>query len=389
MQFRTASVRLALGAIGVGGAATLIILWWTMRPSPAAKEYRRGKDLAAIGMLNSAREAYTDAIRRDANYAPPYRALAEMAVSAGNNSASIGYWHAYLARAPQAKHAWARLAQAEMTGGLDVPALHDAQQELRINPGSASAHLILGILDAKRSQAKSALLHLAIAVRAYPDNLQAKLLYGKALALTGQYDLAEVELNQILQKTTAHPEPYFWLGYIYARLPAASINRHEAEKYLLHALVLNPDYPQANFELGHLRCLQRRYSQAIPLLKKAIAGKKHYIAALYVLAQAQSALGEKTQALRTQEIFLKQSDLKARQDALLKQYANNPNSVPLELELGQVEIQRDEPFAALIFLRPAHHSAPQDTNIQKSLQQAESMQAHEQEQPALPQNSMP
>src|SRR5438094_483889 len=121
--------RLACGVLIAGGLAALLYLKFRTRPAEA--NYQRGVQLAAIQMDVEARDAFLEAIKRDETFAPPYRALAEMAASQQAFDASASYWKNYLLRAPKAKHARCMLALVELTAGMESPALADAEIELK------------------------------------------------------------------------------------------------------------------------------------------------------------------------------------------------------------------------------------------------------------------
>lgn len=352
----------------------LILLWFRLRPSKADFDYQRGRNLQAIGLLQQAEQAYLTAIRKDPHYPPPYRALAEMAMRENDNLAAIDFWHKYLKLAPHAQHAWCRLAEAEALVGLEVSAEHDAQHELTLDPNCPRAHLCLGILAAKRNDALSALQHLRIASQAYSKDPQIQLAYAKVLALTGDYNKAEQVLLYILTLTKIHPEPYYWLGYVYARRSLDPASLQQAVRYLNRALFLNPSYPEANFELGRLLFNEHHLAAAIPYLEKAVKGQPHYIEALYTLGQAQLMLGHKKQAATTLAEYQRESALQAEETSLLRRYSTDRTNVSLLLQLGRLEIQRNEPNAALIFLRTADSLKPNDPEIHKALLRALTLQ---------------
>jgi predicted Zn-dependent protease len=357
-----------------GMVGLLLGVWLELRPSPAVFEYQRGRNLEAIGLMQQAQQAYIAAIRRDPRYPPPYRALAEMAMHENDNLAAIDFWHKYLKLLPTAKHAWCRLAEAEALVGLEVSAERDAQHELKLDTNCPRAHLCLGILAAKRNDALSAIQHLRVASQAYSKDPQIQLTYAKVLALTGNYNQAQQVLLSVLQLARIHPEPYYWLGYIYARRSVHPSSQHQAEQYLLQALLLNPHYPEANFELGRLYFNEHRLKAALPYLQKAIREKPHYIAALYTLAQVQLMLGDNKDATTTLAEYQRESMLQAEETSLLRRYSTDRQNVALLLQLGRLEIQRNEPKAALLFLRTADNLKPHDPEIQKALFQALSLQ---------------
>src|SRR5262249_27379559 len=155
MQTNRLPVRLLLGACCVAAGAGLF-LFWKSQPSPAAAAYARGNALTVARSLDAA-AAYQEAVRLDPRYAPPYRALAEIASDQGDLDTAITRWQEYLARAPRAPHAWCRLAGAWMRANRGTEALQAAKQELKLDPGCGRANLIAGLLYERASQVQSAL----------------------------------------------------------------------------------------------------------------------------------------------------------------------------------------------------------------------------------------
>lgn len=344
------------------------------RPSPGAFDYQRGRNLEDIGLWSQAQQAFLQSIHRDPTYPPPYRALADIAMKARDYNSAVSFWRQYVHLLPYAKHAWCRLAKAEALNGWEVSAQNDAQHELLLDPNCPRAHLCLGILAAERSDALPALKHLAIASKSYANDPQIQLTYAKVLALVGEYNHAESVLRHILQLTTSHPEPYYWLGYVCARRSLDGKSLEQAERFLRTALLLNPSYPDANYELGRLYFNEHRFLAALPYLQNAIKEKPHYIAALYTLAQTQILLGKKSAGAHTLAVYQRESMLKATETALLRRYAVEPNNLSILLQLGQLEIERHEPIAALLFLQKAAKLKPNDPQIQNELNRALTLQ---------------
>lgn len=368
--FRRKSGRLALGALLVVGGTALFLLWKS-RPSPAAAAFERGKQLAAIGMIIDAGNAYMEAIQKDPRYTPPYRAIAEMSLQQGYPETSVEYWRKYLEREPQAVHARCQLAYSELMAGQEVPALRDAEEEIKRDAQCRQAHLIAGVLYARKSEPKRALEHLEFAARAYPDRLRVQQVYARVLALTGSYDRAEEVLRGILKRDQSHAEPFLWLGYVYTHRPSTPENERQAEQNLKQALALQPSYPEANYELARLYLRQGQPQKALPYAERAVKSNRHYPAALDALTKAYRALGRQADAARAQRDFLRESRLVAQQKALLRRYALDPNDVEAALALGKVLIARGAPHSALLFLRDAARRAPNDTRIQAEIARAE------------------
>ena len=351
-----------------GVSVALIAL--RMRPSAEA-ESRRGQDLIAISMLPEAEDAYRQAIRINPNYAPAYRGLAELATARGDSKTAIEQWRELIKRDPKSEHAFCRLGQAEALSGLEVFALEDGKKELQNDPSCPRAHLLLGILYARQNASKLALDHLEIAAKANPNVPQIQLVFGHVLALVGDYDRAETVLKTALANSSGQPEPFLWLGYVYSHRVASLENSRQAKNYLRKALAIDPESAEANFEYGRLLARERRNADALPYLKKAVARKRHYIAALQNLSQTATALGLKAEAATVLQTFERESKWSEREKALLKQYVAKPNDLETKMELANLELEREEPEAAKIFLLSAQKNAPDDPRIAIALKRAE------------------
>lgn len=356
----------------VFGCIALIML--RMRPSAEA-EYARGQNLFAIKMLPEAEDAYRQALRINPNYSLAYRGLAELATARGDSKTAIEQWRELIKRNPKSEHVLCRLGQAEALSGLEVFALEDAKKELKNAPSCPRAHLLLGILYARQNASKLALDHLEIAAKANPDDPQIQLVFGHVLALVGDYDRAETVLKSALGNSSGQPDPYLWLGYVYSHRVSSPENSRQAKSYLLKALAIDSERAEANFEYGRLLARERRNAEALPYLKKAVARKRHYSAALQTLSQTATALGLKAEATTALQTFERESIWSEREKALLKQYVAKPEDLETKMELANLELERGEPEAARIFLLSAQKNAPADPRIPLALKRAEIISA--------------
>ena len=345
-----------------------------MRPSAEA-EYLRGQNLFAIKMLPQAEEAYRQSLRIDSNYSLAYRGLAELATSRGDSKKAIEMWRELIKRNPKSEHVLCRLGQAEALSGLEVFALEDGKKELINDPSCPRAHLLLGILYARQNASKLALDHLEIAAKANPEDPQIQLVFGHVLALVGDYDRAETVLKSTLANSSGQPDPYLWLGYIYSHRVSSPENSRLAKSYLLKALAIDSERAETNFEYGRLLARERRNAEALPYLKKAVARKRHYTAALQTLSQTATALGLKAEAATALQTFELESKWSEREKALLKQYVAKPNDLEIKLDLANLELERGEPEAARIFLFSAQKNDPSDSRIPLALKRAEMISA--------------
>jgi Tfp pilus assembly protein PilF len=275
-----------------------------------------------------------------------------------------------LAPAP-GEHVWCRRAEEAVRAGRDDEALRDAEQELRLAPDCARAHLLAGLLYERRSVAKPALAHLSVAAKAYPDDPRVQTAYGRVLALTGDYTAAAAILSGVTQKGDTRAEPFRWLGYAYMHLPRSPENLRLAEQSLRHALELEPGYAEANYDLALLLFRQGKAQQALPFAEMAIARRKHYPRGLYLLSRIQLALGHPADAAHVQRQFQHEDALVTRQQALLARLSRAPGDVGAALDLARTMRERGKPEVAVRYLRLAAVHAPDDPRLKAALLQME------------------
>lgn len=349
-----------------------LLFYLKSRPSPAEEAFKRGESLLAVSMQDEAGNAFLQATRLDPKYAPPFRSLALLAMSINAYPLAVEYWQKYAVLDPKAKEAYSQLAYAQMMMGQEVPAYKSAEEELKKNPDSPQAHLTLGILNARRSAAKLALDHLEIAAQSeiYKNNPKVQMVLGKVLALTGNLDRAEQVFSSILLKDKSYAEPYYWLGYIYARHIETPANLNAAEKNLRASLDLQPLFPQANLELSRLYLREKRFEPALTYINRALQNRKHYPAALFVQAKILDALGRKDEVKKVQEAFRVESQKAESVKTLMRQYSGNPDNMEITLALIHAQLDLEQPQAAAIFLEDVMRRAPNDKRVQDALKRA-------------------
>lgn len=363
----------AVAVVLIAGSA--LFFYSKSRISPAEDAYRRGESLVSVGMKDEAGDLFLEAARLNPKYAPPYRSLALLASNIKAYPLAVKYWQKFVELDKTAKEAYSQLAYAQLMTGQEVPAYKSAEEELKRNPGSPQAHLTLGVLNARRSSPKLALEHLEIASQAevYKDVPKVHLVYAKVLALTGNFDRAEQILTAVIAKDKSYAEPYYWLGYIYARKIETPANLKEAEKHLHASLDLQPLFPQANLEMGKLYLREKKLDLALTYINRALQNRKHYPAALFVQAKVLDGLGRKAEAQKAQDELRVESQKAERLKTLLRQYSAKPDDLETELALINAQLDLEQPQAAGIFLQDGMTRAPKDQRFQDAMKRAEAM----------------
>jgi predicted Zn-dependent protease len=283
-----------------------------------------------------------------------------------------------------------------------VDALKNAEKQLQTEPNNGMAHLIAGVLYARKGTPKIALEHLEPAAKEFPNDPQVQMTFARLLTRSGNYDKAEQTLKAILVKNKAFAEPLYLLGFIALRRPDTPENRQNAEKQLRAALELEPTYPEANFELAKLMMRLGRYQDALPFSEKAATNRKHYPAAWQQLTQIYEKLGRASDAERARKLFAAQSERIARERTLLRRYSADPNNVANLLELVDTELALEKMNEASMFMQDVMRIAPNDPRVQEFIKKKNAeMEAQQKSQPggaegaaspggqALPENAPP
>jgi tetratricopeptide (TPR) repeat protein len=97
-----------------------------------------------------------------------------------------------------------------------------------------------------------------------------------------QYDQALALAEQALRENGENPA---WL-YLYGATLASLGRLDSAEKYLRKAAAIAPDQPPYTYELGTLLHNERKYAEAVPVLKRAVALAPENLVARMMLARS-------------------------------------------------------------------------------------------------------
>ncbi len=115
----------------------------------------------------------------------------------------------------------------------------------------------------------------------------------------GRFDEARKYLDAGLKQDPHNATCLFNLGYIESRQG----NNAVAEKLFEQTLQANPDYSEALLELASLRMAEKKYAEALPLLKRYVKVDRHPAPGYYKLATAERNLHQMDAAERDMRVF--------------------------------------------------------------------------------------
>jgi len=325
----------AYRAVGdqVGAWAELRALQTALPPTDARPLYAEALLASDTGDLSTAIDLFRRAVGSDPNLADARRDLCIALAKAG--------------RWPEAVEALGLLAK-QQSQSFEIAYLHalalhnvhrgsEAEQEVRralsINPNSADAYTLLGIVLATRDEYPDAISALDRAVKLNPKSFDAQFYLARAryilrelpsalnaaraavelrptdvearflLAsvldeLGGNEDAALAQYRELIARNPQDPRAYVGLGSVLT-------NRHqfeEARAALRHARELDPKSFDAAFYMARLLLQQGQRKQAIALFQEAIqldpgSTKAHYQLAMALKADGQLKKAEEEFAL--------------------------------------------------------------------------------------------
>ena len=305
----------------------------SLEPDAPDLYYYLGETYRAQGDYRSARDAYQEAINRDATFAPAYLGRARANLGLNSNAVIIDdlneainldphFAEAYIARGaslvnsnpsaaktdletaleitPESSEAYLYLADAQLSLGENEAALESATRANELDMTLIPVYLTLArayIATGQTSQAVSVLKTYTIF---RPDDTSAFLQLGTAYNGEGEYAAAVEVLNKVIDADPRNPEAYFQRGTAYLNLD----NTNLAETDFKAAITYDPFDFDSQLALARVYFMQGKpgnaYMQAeqsaLPLAKSDITkAQAYYWEALFL-----EAIGDPTSDLGAQ-----------------------------------------------------------------------------------------
>jgi tetratricopeptide (TPR) repeat protein len=224
------------------------------------------------------------------------------------------------------------LAQAETAEGKDVDALDLLVRAHHLAPRNTDIIFLMARSSMKQSYYQDAIPLLEQGLKIAPDRADLQAALGKCYFMVGKPDKAHQEFQTLIK---LHPTAasYAFMGFYYrglyqfdearkyfllglAKDPRNAVCLYnlgfiasrqgryaEAERWLEKALVSNPNYNDALFALASVRMSERKYSEAIPLLRKCAALDRDPASDYYKLMVAERTLHETQAAARDLNVY--------------------------------------------------------------------------------------
>jgi tetratricopeptide (TPR) repeat protein len=249
------------------------------------------------------------------------------------------------------------LAQSKADQRKDVDALELLVRARKLAPQNTAVLLLMARLSMKQSFYEDAIEILDNALKIEPRRPELHAALGESYFTIGQVDKALAEFNTLLALDPS-AQAYAYLGLSYRHLgrfdeakrflsdglriddndPLILFNLGwiakrqgddaDAEQYFARAVRFDPSYADALLEFGTLKMNQKKYEEAIPLLRRCADVDPHPAQAYYKLAIAERNL---------HQIEASQRDMKVFQTL-----SKNPEPAPYPLQHFFAYVQRRE-----------------------------------------------
>lgn len=191
------------------------------------------------------------------------------------------------------------LAAQRLTSGELGQAEAEARKALRLDPASADAHTLLGVIEAQRGRSEAAGQHYRRAAELAPDHGETLNNYGAWLCANGYPAEALVWLDRAL-------------GVPDYRSPASALanaggcalksGQHErAERDLRRALEIEPANAYALASMAEYQYGQGRYFEARAFAERRLAAAPADASVLQLAASIEQGLGDRAAASRYQQ----------------------------------------------------------------------------------------
>ncbi len=197
-------------------------------------------------------------------------------------------------RNPAAAEATRNVGEAYLAGGNLVAALREFKKAELLNPDDPITLFDIGLVYYYRGRYEQAIEYFQKAIRMKPGYAPAINSLGNTYSAMGEWDKA-IESYELIIEDPFYGTPHFALsnmGLAYYQKKDFA----QAERYLLEALKINPDFINALGGLGVLYIDQGRYEEAVSRLERAVRKEPKVAQQYFELGRAYRAMKNNVRA---------------------------------------------------------------------------------------------
>lgn len=283
------------------------------KPDSAAAHFALGSVRQADRKLEEAAQEFNAVLTIDPYFVPASLSLGQVLMAQGKPAAAIVCLEQALDLSPppeQAETLQVARALAYIQNGEADKAVSLLKDFVTAHPGSANAHLNLGLLYAQRDQPAdqdAAVAEYREALRLDTNLDAARISLGRALLSLKQYSASVSALEEYARRKPRDDQGHYLLGLAYAGLNQLQ----KAEASLQQAKRLNPGNADTRYNLGRVLVRMGKPDEAIQEFEAA--GKINPDDA-EIHAQLASVLQQQNQNERAQVELRKSRELRGRSD---------------------------------------------------------------------------
>ena len=223
------------------------------------------------------------------------------------------------------------IARVSLDHGDHGKAMAECRSIASLPGGAFASHACAADTHLLWKRASEALLDTEAALANGTQSYEAKVDEGLAYELELKEDAAEQALRTAIGWQPDRWEGHVWLG----RLLVRSLKHEEGVAELRKALALDPDGPEASYELART---MPPSAEADALLHKAVRERPTFAAALRQLAEVDVELGRLPQALGAAEMALKADPMDAGSHLVMGKVALAGNDLDQAIKEGQAAL---------------------------------------------------
>ena len=254
-----------------------------------------------INDVSRAVSSLEQAIQATPEYTEAVVLLAELRLRRGDPAGAIQLLAPLAARHPEEWQARLLLARAYQARNEVDQALAVYLGLARDFPTNPTPYLLAGLVQRQRQQLEAARASFENAVRIRPGYLPAVEQLLQLDLLQNRFDAALARAQAELQRNTNSPLPWMLLYQVHVY----RTNLVEAERALLRAVEVAPEYRPAHTELARIYLATGRQKEAVQRLEDVVKANPKDLVSLMQLALLQSELTNYTAAREVYERILK------------------------------------------------------------------------------------